>query len=117
LLDAVVVGGTALSLLGLTTRATRDVDVMYPDIPAPIAEAAAAFAQTQRSCGNHLADDWFNNGPSQLQDVLPEGWQKRLQPAFLSVPSRCRRWSVATFAKPRSLLSATAALTLSTALH
>ena len=42
-----------------------------------------AFAKAERIRGHQLADDWLNNGPSQLKDVLPRGWKERLQPAFV----------------------------------
>lgn len=81
-LVAVVVGGAALGLLGITERQTRDVDVLAPVLPEPIRLAAAAFAGEQRARGNPLADDWLNNGPSQLTEILPEGWEDRAQSAF-----------------------------------
>lgn len=81
-LEAVVIGGSALALLGLTTRPTRDFDILAPKLPAAIAEAARAFARAQRCLGVELIDDWLNNGPMQLGEVLPAGWQLRLQRAF-----------------------------------
>lgn len=81
-LEAVVVGGAALGLLGVTDRQTRDVDVLHPDLPGDIVAAATAFAESERASGNHLADDWLNNGPAQLKEVLPGGWEQRLQSAF-----------------------------------
>lgn len=81
-LEAVVVGGAALGLLGVTDRQTRDVDVLYPDLPEQVVAAARSFAESERASGNHLTDDWLNNGPAQLKDVLPSGWEQRLQPAF-----------------------------------
>lgn len=81
-LEAVVVGGAALALIGVTERQTRDVDVLHPDLPAAVADAARAFAARQRAFGHFLADDWLNNGPSQLKDTLPEGWMARSQAAF-----------------------------------
>ncbi|MCG5055450.1 MAG: hypothetical protein KA712_20990 [Myxococcales bacterium] len=29
-----------------------------------------------------MIDDWLNNGPMQLSDVLPTGWRERVQPIF-----------------------------------
>jgi len=81
-LEAVVVGGAALGLLGVSDRQTRDVDVLHPDLPGDVVAAATAFAASERARGNHLADDWLNNGPAQLKDVLTDGWEQRLQPAF-----------------------------------
>ncbi len=81
-LEAIVIGGAALGLLGVTDRQTRDVDVLHPRLPDKVALAARAFAAHMRSQGLALADDWFNNGPMQVADVLPNGWQRRLQVIF-----------------------------------
>lgn len=81
-LEAVVVGGSALALLGVTDRQTRDVDILHPELPAEVALAAREFAAHLRTEGIELADDWLNNGPMQLADVLPEGWSLRVRPAF-----------------------------------
>lgn len=81
-LDAIVVGGAALALLRVTDRQTRDVDVLHPDLPAAVAEAARVFAQTQRAAGHPLDDDWLNNGPSGLKGLLPAGWRERQLEAF-----------------------------------
>ena len=32
-LEAIVIGGSALALLGVTTRQTRDVDILEPVLP------------------------------------------------------------------------------------
>lgn len=82
-LEAVVVGGAALALLGVITRETRDCDVMVPHLPAEIVEAARAFAAEVRGKDEVLRDDWLNNGPADLAKVLPSGWEARLQDAFL----------------------------------
>lgn len=81
-LEATVVGGAALALLGVTDRQTRDVDVIDPKLPEEVAEAARVFAQETRLAGSALADDWLNNGPIQLGDILPAGWRDRTRPAF-----------------------------------
>jgi Nucleotidyltransferase of unknown function (DUF6036) len=81
-LDAVVLGGAALSLLGVITRATEDCDVMHPMIPPAVAAAAQAFASERSAAGDPLASDWFNNGPASLARVLPPGWEDRVQPLF-----------------------------------
>ena len=93
-LDAVVIGGAALVLLGVVDRVTRDCDVLQPDLPLPIAEAAIAFAVETRKGGDELADDWLNNGPSALIKALEPGWEGRVVRLFtgralrLSVPGR-----------------------------
>lgn len=81
-LEAVVVGGAALSLLGFITRQTRDCDILHPALPPEILAAAAAFAAEVRARGEALKDDWLNNGPSQLAGMLPPGWELRPQEAF-----------------------------------
>lgn len=53
-LDAVIVGGAALALLGVISRETRDCDVMVPNLPHEILEAAHAFAANQRAQGEVL---------------------------------------------------------------
>jgi hypothetical protein len=81
-LEAIVVGGSALALLGVTSRQTRDFDIISPELPPTILEAAKSFAREQRQLGVELLDDWLNNGPMQLGDVLPEGWRFRVVLAF-----------------------------------
>ena len=81
-LEAVVIGGAALALLGVVSRPTRDCDVLHPGLPASIVEAAAAFAAELRAGGEVLADDWLNGGPSSLADVLPGGWMERTPVVF-----------------------------------
>lgn len=82
-LQAVVVGGAALGLQGLIERQTRDVDVLIPDLSTGMLEASRSFARKQRKAGFHLDDDWLNNGPSSLKDLLPDGWDGRLQVVFM----------------------------------
>ncbi|MCA3016733.1 MAG: hypothetical protein INH41_30485 [Myxococcaceae bacterium] len=81
-LEAIVVGGSALALLGVTSRQTRDFDIIAPGLPPTILEAAKAFARMQRDLGLELLDDWLSNGPMQLGDVLPDGWRLRVVLAF-----------------------------------
>jgi len=82
-LRAVVVGGAALNLLGVIARATKDCDILHPAIPPEIATAARSFATELRSAGDDLQDDWLNNGPASLADVLPPGWEERLEPVLV----------------------------------
>jgi len=60
--DAVVIGGAALSLLGVVSRPTKDIDILVPEIPQEIHIAARAFAVEIRAAGEILQDDWLNNG-------------------------------------------------------
>ena len=80
--DGVVIGGSALALMGLIQRPTRDFDILVPELPQVIVVAARDFAKAQRTIGVDLLDDWLNNGPSQLTAVLPVGWRDRLQRVF-----------------------------------
>lgn len=81
-LEAVVIGGVAMALLGVVSRQTKDCDVLTPQIPAAIARAAARFAAQERERGEPLADEWLNNGPSSLAEALPPGWKVRVQTVF-----------------------------------
>jgi hypothetical protein len=80
--EGVVIGGSALGLLGIIERPTRDVDILAPELPPAIAAAARDFARGQREGGVDLLDDWLNNGPMQLSDVLPSAWRERVQRIF-----------------------------------
>ena len=88
-LDAVVIGGTALALLGVVSRQTRDCDVLDPKIPEEMVLAAREFATHRREAGELLDDDWFNNGPASLVRQLPAGWRERPS-IFLSCSGRSR---------------------------
>jgi len=81
-LEAVVIGGTALNLLGVLQRPTRDCDVLHPAIPAEVLSAARAFAAEARAAGGDLKDDWLNNGPADLVRQLPSGWENQVQHVF-----------------------------------
>lgn len=82
-LTLAVVRGAALLVLGLTSRVTRDVDVVAlvdgrillsaEPLPAPLVDAARVVA---RDFG--LAEGWLNAGPTALLDLgLPEGFYER----------------------------------------
>ena len=47
--EAVVIGGTALNLLGVVSRPTKDCDILCPKIPEEIAVASRAFAAKVRT--------------------------------------------------------------------
>jgi len=81
-LDAVVVGGAALNLLGVSSRPTKDCDILAPPLSQAMVEAAVAFATAIRRDGGFLDDDWLNNGPASLTEHLPKDWRDHLQPAF-----------------------------------
>ncbi len=86
----VVVGGAAMSVLGLAQRTTRDIDtiaflvtsqagdrrLVRAEFEDKFEKAAAAVA---RDYG--LPEDWINPGPTgQLDTGLPDGFQDRLIP-------------------------------------
>lgn len=80
--EGVVIGGSALGLLGVIQRSTRDFDILTPELPPAIAASAREFATGQRQAGVELADDWFDNEAIQLGSVLPPGWRERVQRLF-----------------------------------
>ncbi len=88
--EAVAIGGAALNLLGVVSRLTKDCDILYPEIPRDIAEAARAFAAEVRDRGDTLQDDWLNNGPASLANQLLPQWQERLQALFSGKAIRLR---------------------------
>lgn len=100
--EIVVVGGAALSAMGIGVRATRDVDVLglrenldraagsgvspspakddylvkQKPLPAPLLAAAKTVASALG-----LDAEWLNAGPADLLDHgLPEGFARRLRP-------------------------------------
>jgi Nucleotidyltransferase of unknown function (DUF6036) len=81
--EAIVVGGAALNLLGVISRATKDCDVLDPEIPPAVATAARAFAAEVRKTGETLQDDWLNNGPRSLAVDLPPEWREQIRPIFV----------------------------------
>jgi len=76
--QGIVIGGAALGLLGVMNRQTRDCDILYPELPEQIVEAAKAFAEKKRAQGDFLQSDWLNNGPFPVSELLPDHWRKRL---------------------------------------
>jgi hypothetical protein len=76
--SAVAIGGTALNLLGVVSRETKDCDILDPKLPEAIVQASLDFSKTQ----NGLIPNWLNNGPDSLKKHLPLGWEKRLVSLF-----------------------------------
>ena len=76
-LKAVVIGGAALTLLGIINRGTRDVDLLEATIPDDIRLAAQEFADK-----HSLSRDWLNTGPSSLMRDLPSDWSTKLQSIY-----------------------------------
>jgi hypothetical protein len=83
--ELVVIGGSGLLALGLTTRATRDVDVVAllagrtlanpRPLPPGLVEARDQVARDF-----NLPEDWLNAAPADLLDFgLPDGFVDRLE--------------------------------------
>jgi hypothetical protein len=72
-LDAVVIGGAALALLGIISRETRDCDVMVPTLAPEVLDAARGFAADVRRSGGVLRD---------VAKTLPLGWEGRVREAL-----------------------------------
>ena len=77
-----VIGGAALTLLGVISRLTKDCDILFPETPQDIAKASQSFAREVREKGGALVDEWLNNGPASIQTQFRPGWKNRLQTAF-----------------------------------
>src|SRR6266487_4017153 len=84
--EIVSIGGSSLLLLGLTVRATRDLDVValvrngqyLPAEPLP-----PALVEAARDVGDalRLGERWLNAGPAELLDHgLPEVFADRAEP-------------------------------------
>jgi hypothetical protein len=71
--EAIIIGGAAMQLLGLTDRVTKDCDVLSPKITFELKEASVEFAKE-----HGLSDNWLNNGPETLIRDLPSDWQKNI---------------------------------------
>ena len=59
--DAVVIGGAALSLLGVVSRPTKDIDILVPEIPQEIHIAArfrSGNSRGRRDLTGRLAEQW-----------------------------------------------------------
>ena len=67
-LDAVVIGGSALALLGVTSRQTRDCDVLHPALSEEIRQAARRFAEEQRDTN----PDWPEHVRATLRELGEE---------------------------------------------
>ncbi len=73
--SAVIVGGAALNILDISSRKTKDVDCLDPDIPIEIKNASEEFAKKRIDLA--LDVNWLNNGPVTLKTDLPKGWKAR----------------------------------------
>lgn len=80
--DGIVIGASALVLMGVMDRDTIDVDILDPKIPPRVLGLAAEFHDKMEKDGTDMIEKWLNNGPDSLLDVLPKGWRSRLVPVF-----------------------------------
>lgn len=72
--EGVVIGGSALGLMGVIQRPTRDFDILVPELPREIGLAARDFAESQRQAGVDLQNDWLNTArSSSARFFLPDG--------------------------------------------
>ena len=105
--EIVVIGGSALTALGLVRRATRDVDLLAIAengelrLAEPLPQALLA-ARATVAADFGLAEDWLNPGPTDLLKWgLPEAFMSR-PPPLLPPPTIERstplaataRWSI-----------------------
>ena len=72
-----ICGCASLNLQGMTDRATQDVDVIAPEIDEILREASILTARKISA-----SEQWLNNGPELLADILPEGWKSRVVQVF-----------------------------------
>ena len=75
--NAVVIGGAAMQLMGLTDRVTKDCDILSPKITDELKDASRAFAKL-----HSLSENWLNNGPESLVRDLPASWEGNLVPLY-----------------------------------
>lgn len=89
--DIVICGGSALQLLNLVDRTTRDIDVLAilrsDENNSPILATAEPFPDILLDAARNVAEDlnlpnnWINPGPTGLlSEGLPEGCMERLHP-------------------------------------
>jgi hypothetical protein len=82
--EIVVIGGSALTALGLVKRATRDVDLLAVAIAGELRRAEplppALFAARAAVAADFgLDENWLNAGPTDLlRWGLPEGFMSRV---------------------------------------
>ena len=74
--NGVIIGGTALILMNITNRFTRDIDFIEPVLPSEIKLAAKTFLNQNKQYQLD-AETWLNNGPISIIESLPIGWQNK----------------------------------------
>lgn len=82
--EIVAVGGSALLLLGMGTRPTKDLDIVAvgsPPAPRKADPLPDQLVEAAREVASNLGlvDNWLNPGPASLMDFgLPEGFFDRI---------------------------------------
>lgn len=79
--EGIIIGGSALSVMGIISRHTIDVDFLSPKIPQRLRELASEFATAFPEYGLNPRE-WINNGPEALISDLKTGWESRVQVIF-----------------------------------
>lgn len=77
--EAIVIGGSALSIMGVISRETHDVDILDPKIPESIIQLSKEFASKELISNTPLKENWLNNGPDSLKGFLRPNWYLRTQ--------------------------------------
>lgn len=75
--SGVVIGGSALFLLEIINRSTRDFDLLEREIPKEISAAAKSFALE-----NGLSEHWLNSDPVEFIKYLPSNWRSEIELIF-----------------------------------
>lgn len=70
-----ICGGASLFLQGITTRTTRDIDIVGAEIDAVLTEAALLVA---KDLG--LKPEWLNSEPKALARDMKPDWENRIFP-------------------------------------
>ena len=71
--ELIICGGAALNLMGISSRETKDIDVIVPTIDEELKKISLEIAE----CEN-LAKNWVNNGPRDLINDLEPDWKKSI---------------------------------------
>lgn len=71
--SGVVIGGAALIIMDISSRATKDIDFLDPELEKEFLELANSFRKKYPKL--NLQADWINNGPITLKRNLPANWE------------------------------------------
>ena len=75
--ELIACGGAALSVMGVTSRETRDLDVIIPILDEVLLKCSHAVAAK-----TGLDSEWLNNGPSGFVKDLEKGFELRTEVIF-----------------------------------